>query len=259
MGFMKWVTRIGLGVAGVYTGGATWGMLAADLAGDVVGGVMQHRAAGQAQDRLEEGGRAGQDILRESTKLHSPYYKAGVSQLGTLGELAGVTGQDIHDRAIMDPSYEFRFKEGQRALDRGAAAKGTLMTGGHVKNTIRFGQEYASTEYGKAYDRAASAVESQYNRAARLASAGQTAAGAMTGINTNVAGLETDIATAGADESIAKGDAWARTAGSVADTIGGMVAQRGSSYGNADAPLTSQTISDRDRRVPASDGFPAGA
>lgn len=241
MGFLKWAKRIGLGVAGVYTGGATWGMLAADIAGDVVGGVMQHRAAGQAQDRLEEGGRAGQEILRGGTKLHSPFYKAGVSQLGTLGELAGITGQDIHDRAIMDPSYEFRFKEGQRALDRSASAKGTLMTGGHVKNTIRFGQEYASTEYGKAYDRAASAVDSQYNRAARLASSGQEAAGAMTGINTQVAGLETDIATAGADESIAKGDAWARGAGAVADTIGGMVSQRSSSHGSAPAPTTAQS------------------
>jgi hypothetical protein len=242
MGFLKWAKRIGLGIAGVYTGGATWGMLAADIGADIVGGVMQHRAAGQAQDRLEEGGRAGQDILRGSSRLHSPYYKAGVSQLGTLGELAGVTGQDIHDRAILDPSYEFRFKEGQRALDRGAAAKGTMMTGGHVKNTIRYGQEYASTEYGKAYDRAAGAVESQYNRAARLASSGQQAAGAMTGINRDVAGLETDIATAGADESIAKGDAWARTAGKVGDTIGGMVAQRGSSYSGTKTSTRQDTV-----------------
>jgi hypothetical protein len=220
-----------MGAGGFFTGGATWGMLAADIAGDVVGGVMQHRAAGQAQDRLEAGGREGQRILSQGYGRQSPYYKAGVSQLGTLGELAGLSGADIHKRAIMDPSYEFRFQEGQRALDRSAASKGTLLTGGHVKTTIRYGQDYASTEYARAYDRAAGAVESQYNRSARLAASGQQAAGEMGQIDARVAGLETDIATAGADESIAKGDAWARGAGAVGDTIGGMIANRGGGGG----------------------------
>jgi hypothetical protein len=56
---------------------------------------------------------------------------------------------------LVDPSYQFRLSEGQRALDASAAARGTLRTGGHLKDTIGYGQQFASQEYGNIYDRAA--------------------------------------------------------------------------------------------------------
>jgi hypothetical protein len=55
---------------------------------------------------------------------------------------------------VLDPSYQFRLSEGQRALDASAAARGTLRTGGHLKDTIGYGQQFASQEYGNIYDRA---------------------------------------------------------------------------------------------------------
>jgi hypothetical protein len=56
---------------------------------------------------------------------------------------------------LVDPSYQFRLSEGQRVLDASAAARGTLRTGGHLKDTIGYGQQFASQEYGNIYDRAA--------------------------------------------------------------------------------------------------------
>jgi hypothetical protein len=55
---------------------------------------------------------------------------------------------------LLDPSYQFRLSEGQRALDASAAARGTLRTGGHLKDTVGYGQQFASQEYGNIYDRA---------------------------------------------------------------------------------------------------------
>ena len=49
-----------------------------------------------------------------------------------------------------DPGYAFRLKEGQKALERSAAAKGTLFTGGTGRALQRFGQEMGSQEYGAA-------------------------------------------------------------------------------------------------------------
>lgn len=56
-------------------------------------------------------------------------------------------------QAGMDPSYGFRFGEGLKALERSAAAKGTLLTGGTLKGLLRYGQDMASTEYGNVFDR----------------------------------------------------------------------------------------------------------
>ncbi len=52
-----------------------------------------------------------------------------------------------------DPSYDFRFKEGQRALTRGAAASGGLLSGGAGRALTRYGQDYVSTEYSNIYNR----------------------------------------------------------------------------------------------------------
>ncbi len=53
-----------------------------------------------------------------------------------------------------DPSYQWRLSQGLTALDRGAAARGTLLTGGTLKASQDYGQNAASQEYGNAYNRA---------------------------------------------------------------------------------------------------------
>lgn len=53
-----------------------------------------------------------------------------------------------------DPSYDFRMSEGLKAVRRAAAAGSGARGGATMKALTRFGQDYASTEYGKAYDRA---------------------------------------------------------------------------------------------------------
>ncbi len=62
------------------------------------------------------------------------------------------------------PGYEFRLEEGTRALDRSAAARGMLMSGGHTRELTRYGQGLASNEFN-----------SYANRLASMAGIGQTA------------------------------------------------------------------------------------
>jgi hypothetical protein len=52
-----------------------------------------------------------------------------------------------------DPGYQFRLGEGLRAMEAGAAAKGTLRGGGTLKGLMDYGQSAASQEYQRAYDR----------------------------------------------------------------------------------------------------------
>jgi len=54
---------------------------------------------------------------------------------------------DDWDWQSSSPSYQFRFDEGQRALERSAAARGDLYSGGTGRELTRYGQEFGSQEF----------------------------------------------------------------------------------------------------------------
>jgi hypothetical protein len=59
------------------------------------------------------------------------------------------TGEEV----FSDPGYQFRLGEGQKALERSAAAKGTLLTTGTLKSLDQYSQGLAAQEYGDVYNR----------------------------------------------------------------------------------------------------------
>ena len=64
-------------------------------------------------------------------------------------EMKDFTAKDFQ----VDPGYAFRQEEGERAIDRGAAAAGRFNSGRVLKDLTRFNSGLASQEYGNAYDR----------------------------------------------------------------------------------------------------------
>lgn len=58
------------------------------------------------------------------------------------------------EQALSSPGFQFRLGEGLKAIERSAAAKGTLLTGGTQKGLQGYGQDMASQEYGNVYNRA---------------------------------------------------------------------------------------------------------
>ena len=155
----------------------------------------------------------------------APYRAAGVNALGELQRTAGnvpalfkFTNQDMY----ADPGYGFRFSEGQKALDRSAAARGGLISGGALKAATRFGQDMGSQEYQNAYNRAFTgygadvARENQlYNRQAALAGIGQTATNLTNAAGATNAANVGNLMTSGAAASAAGrvGEANALTGG----------------------------------------------
>jgi hypothetical protein len=99
-------------------------------------------------------------MFNKQVELQEPWRQAGINALNKI-ESGDIMGS-------MDPSYSFRFQEGLKALDRQAAARGGLISGGALKAAQRYGQDFASTEFGNAY-----------NRLASRAGLGQTAANTM--------------------------------------------------------------------------------
>lgn len=68
------------------------------------------------------------------------------------------TGADFQN----DPGYQFRLEQGQKALERSAAAKGSATGGAAIKAAQRYGQDYASNEYGNVYGRALGTYQTNF-------------------------------------------------------------------------------------------------
>jgi hypothetical protein len=68
--------------------------------------------------------------------------------------------------AANEPGYAFALDQGEKALQNSAAAKGTLRTGGTLKDILGFGQKFAAQNYQGAYDRSANTYQMNRNNAA---------------------------------------------------------------------------------------------
>jgi hypothetical protein len=80
-----------------------------------------------------------------------------------------------------DPGYAFRLSEGQKAIERSAAARGGLQSGSALKAAARFGQDLGSQEYQNAFNRYQINRSNQLNPLQSLMGAGQSATNVMTG------------------------------------------------------------------------------
>jgi len=100
----------------------------------------------------------------------------------TAGAGAGAGGYDTGSFATApvvdlskDPGYLARMQMGKQAIEGAAAARGALLGGGTLKALERYGQDYGSNEYGKAYDRARGAQGDYWSRLQDLYRGGQQA------------------------------------------------------------------------------------
>lgn len=104
----------------------------------------------------------------------APYRAAGQTALNALTPLATNYQKFGMDQFQQDPGYAFRLSEGQKALDRSAAARGGLISGGALKAAQRYGQDMGSQEYMNAFNRYQTERNAQLNPLQSLAGVGQT-------------------------------------------------------------------------------------
>jgi hypothetical protein len=89
---------------------------------------------------------------QDTVRRQKPFYDVGVNTLPELVEASKYKNFGM-DQFQADPGYAFRLSEGQKALERSAAARGGLLSGGTGKALQRFGQEMGSQEYTNAFNR----------------------------------------------------------------------------------------------------------
>jgi len=117
-----------------------------------------------------------------------------------------------------DPGYAFRLAEGQKALDRQAAARGGLISGAALKGAQRYGQDMGSQEYMNAFNRYQAERSARLNPLQSLAGMAQTSTNQLGAAGQNYANAASEAIGAGAQ---------ARASGymGTANAIGGGVNQ----------------------------------
>jgi hypothetical protein len=159
------------------------------VAGAVVGssliGASASRSAASTQAAAAEQGTAAQERMFErQVQLQEPWRKAGEQALNKLIPLTDYQKFGMA-QFTADPGYAFRLSEGQKALERSAAARGGLLSGATGKALTRYGQEMGSQEYQNAFNRYQAERAAQLQPLQSLAGVGQTSANTLT----NAAGV----------------------------------------------------------------------
>ena len=96
-------------------------------------------------------------------------------QISTAMEAGG--GSPDYSAFYKSPGYDFRFNEGQRAIERSGAARGGLMSGGMGRELARYGQGFASGEFNNYANRLASLAGIGQTATSNTGQLGSTAAG----------------------------------------------------------------------------------
>ena len=184
-----------------------WMLPAAIFGGALLGGSASRSAASTQADAASRASDAQLQAFREQAALQEPFRQAGVRALPQLEAQRNMMPGAFTGRVDLgqDPGYAFRLSEGQKALDRSAAARGGLISGGAMKAAQRFGQDLGSQEYQNAYNRALTGYNAEvareatgYNRLAALAGIGQTATGQIGAAGQNAAANMGNLMTSGA-------------------------------------------------------------
>jgi hypothetical protein len=170
----------------------------------LIGSSMSSRAAkSAAQTSAQSADRATelqQRMYEESVARQQPFLETGTEMFNRLAALQR-GGPEAQNFLQMDPGYQFRLSEGMKALDRQAAARGGLISGGAVRAAQRYGQDLGSQEFGAAY-----------NRLASMANVGPQAAGVMSNLGqnyaTNVGNIYQQQGNTAANAALARGSAY---------------------------------------------------
>jgi hypothetical protein len=143
-------------------GGLDWGsIIGAGLgaAGSLYAGNQGNKSINNALgSQTQAAGQAGAAL--------APYGQVGLNAIGGLNSM--MSGN--YDMSKL-PGYTTGLESGEKAINRGLAARGNFGAGGSIPALTKFNQDYAQQQYGN-----------QFNRLSSLLNVGQNAANAQAGI-----------------------------------------------------------------------------
>ena len=156
---------------------AGW-MAAATVASAVIGSSASRSAAKAQAGAADRAADLQREQFDRQVELQAPFREAGVRALPELETASRYTPFGMK-QFTADPGYNFRLAEGQKALDRQAAARGGLISGAALRGAQRYGQEMGSQEYTNAFNRYQTERQARLNPLQSLAGMAQTSVGQL--------------------------------------------------------------------------------
>lgn len=187
--------------------------------GSVAGGVIAAKGAKDAAKIQSEAAEDATDVQMEMYETTRgdlmPYSEVGKGALYSLADLYGLptpenpAGGEALSEAQLEifrrsPDYQVALKEGIGALDKTAARKGMLLSGGHMKQLEEYGADLGSRNFGNYVNRLMQLVDTGRGAASQ---SGQFAVSTGRGVaDTTLAGGEANAAgTVGAFNALGGG------------------------------------------------------
>ena len=200
----------GLAGAGATAGGSSmvpWALGGLGALGGIYSGNQAAQAARDAAAMQQDAtNRATAENARQfdiGQQNLAPWLQAGTNALASQQSLMGLTGHstpaDTLAQLQMDPGYQFRMEQGQKAFDSSALARrGGFGSGSALTSAINYNQGAASQEYGN-----------RLNQLAGISNTGQTTGNQLGAMGANYANNQGNLWTGNANAQGAAGIAGA--------------------------------------------------
>jgi hypothetical protein len=235
MGLLSTLGTIGGSLFGGPVGGAIGGALGGAFESNQAGNAAQ-AAAQQTANATNQATQLQREMWQAQQAQQKPWLEAGQTALNALTPLATNYQKFGMGQFQADPGYAFRLSEGQKALDRSAAARGGLISGAALKAATRYGQDMGSQEYQNAFNRYQTERNAQLAPLQSLAGVGQTSANTLGAAGQNYA---SNVGNALINQGYTQGNAliagqqgMASTYGNIGTALGKITPEQWSSAGS---------------------------
>lgn len=207
---------------------------AGSIGASVIGGRSASKAADKAAKEQRKATQAAtaqeQAALERQIGLQEPFRQVGVNALAQYPTASQYTPFGMKQFQT-DPGYQFRMAEGVKALERSAAARGLLQSGGTLKDITRFGQDVASSEYQNAFQRYLTERQAKLSPLEYQIGLGQAAASGQAANVGSTAGSISELTQAlgniGAQRYVTQGNIATGMAGNIGNAIAGVAGAYG--------------------------------
>jgi len=129
----------------------TW-VASAVAASAAVGLYSANKASSTQANAANQAAQLSREQFDVTNEQQRPWREAGGRALTRLESLAEYKPFNMATFA-QDPSYQFRLDQGNKSLERSAAARGGLISGNTGGALMNYGQGLASQEYNNAFNR----------------------------------------------------------------------------------------------------------
>jgi hypothetical protein len=193
----------------------TWGMTAvagSNIVSGIMGSKASKRAAEQSAASMLEAARIQKAMFDQQRADLAPYRQTGYTALKDIDMRKPLFTAQFGDeqmRQYLDPSMDFRRRLGEQTTARMLNVGGGAISGNTLRGLEQFGQDFASTEYGNAFNRFQNERTNIYNTLANIAGMGQNA------VNT---GVQASQQAAGNLGQLAVGMGQTQAAGTIGST-----------------------------------------